>query len=121
MNDAKDDRLYLDHILESIGRVKRYTAGGRSAFLADEMAQDAVVRNLQTLAESTQRLSAAVKAQHPSIDWRRISQFRNFVVHGYLEIKYERIWLTVEQQLDPLEQAARQALADLDAMEASEE
>src|SRR5262245_11312003 len=119
--DARDDRLYLVHILECIGRIRRYTIAGRSVFLADEMMQDAVVRNLQTLAESTQRLSSSVKAQHPEIDWRRISHFRNFVVHGYLEINYERIWLTLEQQLDPLEQAVQHVLAEMDATEASTE
>lgn len=121
MTGAKDNRLYLDHILSCIERVLRYTAGGRESFLADDMAQDAVVRNLQTLAESTQRLSAELKARHPCIDWRRISQFRNFVVHAYMDIKYERIWLTVEQQLGPLERVVRQSLADMDATAASEE
>jgi hypothetical protein len=40
--------------------------------------------------------------------------------HGlYLKINYERIWLTVEQQLDPLERVVQRVLADMDATEAS--
>ena len=121
MTDAKDDRLYLVHILDCIARIRRYTLDGREAFLDDEKSQDAVVRNLQTLAESTQRLSSGVRALHPEVDWRRIRQFRNFVVHGYMDINYQRIWLVVEHQLNPLEQAVRQALADLDSSPASED
>jgi uncharacterized protein with HEPN domain len=56
---AKDERLYFVHILESIERIRRYTVDGRDAFLIDEKTQDAVVRNLQTLVESTQRLAPA--------------------------------------------------------------
>ena len=46
----KDDRLFLVHISECISRIERYTLGGKSAFLADTLVQDAVIRNLQVLA-----------------------------------------------------------------------
>lgn len=39
---AKDDRLYLVHIVEALRKILRYTRGGREIFLADEMIQDAV-------------------------------------------------------------------------------
>lgn len=73
----KDDRLYLVHVLECIDRIERYTAEGKEAFMADERTQDAVLRNLQVLSESTQRLSEDLKADHPEVDWRGISGFRN--------------------------------------------
>ena len=121
MTGGPDDRAYLKHIIECIARIRRYTVGGRLAFLADEMIQDAVVRNLQTLAESTQRLSAALKQRHTSIDWRLIGRFRNVVVHHYLALDVERIWDVVEQQLDPLNHVVSQALAELDSSPMSED
>ncbi len=65
----KDATLYLLHIRECTDRITRYTHGGKKAFLADEMIQDAVLHNLQILAESTQRLDEDLKANHPEIDW----------------------------------------------------
>ena len=59
----KDDLLYLEHIAECIGRVQRYTANGRETFDADTKTQDAVIRNLQVLAESCTRLTEATKAR----------------------------------------------------------
>ena len=53
----KDDAIYIRHILECIRRVEENTAGGFDSFMASHTLQDAVLRNLQTLAESTQRLS----------------------------------------------------------------
>ena len=53
----KDAGVYLRHILRCISRTEEYTRGGREAFFASTLIQDAVIRNLQTLAESTQRLS----------------------------------------------------------------
>lgn len=51
----KDDRLYLIHIKEAIERIEEYTQEGKEVFLDDRKTQDAVLRNLHTLAESTQR------------------------------------------------------------------
>jgi hypothetical protein len=38
------------------------------------------------MTESTQRLSDALKAAHPDVEWRRIIAFRNILVHDYLGI-----------------------------------
>jgi len=98
----KDDRLYLIHITECIERIERYTAPGRATFLADTMSQDAVLRNLHTLSESTQRLSDALKARHPDVDWSSIAGFRNVVVHDYLGVDLVQIWDIVERDLPDL-------------------
>ena len=100
----KDNKLYLIHILECISRIEQYTAEGKDTFLADTKTQDAVLRNLQTLSESTQRLSPEVKAAHPEVDWERIAGFRNVLVHGYLGINMVRVWEIVEHGLPELKQ-----------------
>jgi len=88
----KDDHVYLLHILECIRRIEEDTADGKDAFLASHTLQDAVLRNLQTMAESTQRLSETAKARHPEIEWARVAALRNVLVHDYLGIDVERIW-----------------------------
>lgn len=66
----KDDRLYLLHISENLERIEEYVAEGKEAFFADRKTEDAVLRNLQTLAESSQRLSEPLKGSRSEIDWR---------------------------------------------------
>lgn len=98
----KDNRLYLIHIQDCLTRIELYTVEGKDAFLADIKTQDAVLRNLQTLAESTQRLSDELKAAHPDIDWRRIAGFRNVIVHDYLSVNLVRVWEIIERNLPEL-------------------
>jgi uncharacterized protein with HEPN domain len=100
-----DDRLYLIHISECIARIERYCVGGRAAFLSDEKTQDAVIRNLQVMAESSQRLSPALKAVRADIDWRGIAAFRNILTHGYLGVDLNRIWTIVENDVPVLKSA----------------
>ena len=104
----KDDAIYVRHILECIRRVEENTAGGFDAFMASHTLQDAVLRNLQTMAESTQRLSSSARAAAPTVDWTALSGFRNVLVHDYLGIDLHRIWTIVEQDV-PVLKAALQA------------
>jgi uncharacterized protein with HEPN domain len=106
----KDDRVYLLHILDCIRRIDEDTADGKDAFLSSHTLQDAVLRNLQTLAESTQRLSESLKACHPRIEWRRIGAFRNVLVHDYLGIDIERIWQIVQRDVPELKTAVLKML-----------
>lgn len=98
----KDDKLYLIHIHECILRIEQYTTAGREAFFNDSKTQDAVLRNLHTLAESTQRLSDGLKAAHPDVDWRAIAGFRNVIVHDYLGIDAAQVWDIVQRDLPGL-------------------
>jgi uncharacterized protein with HEPN domain len=99
---VKDDRLYIHHVLDCVRRIERYCQDGEKAFRESELIQDAVLRNLQTLAESTQRVSERLKASHPEIDWRPIAGFRNTLVHDYLGINIDRVWEIVSVHLPVL-------------------
>jgi len=50
---AKDQRLYLIHIVEALRKIHRYTKDGKDRFFADEMVQDAVYRNFLVIGEAT--------------------------------------------------------------------
>jgi uncharacterized protein with HEPN domain len=92
-------------MLECLARIREYTNSDRSRFDASRLVQDAVIRNLQTLAESSQRLSSETKATEPQIPWRELSGFRNVIVHGYLGVDLGAVWLVVEQDLPALSAA----------------
>ena len=107
----KDDAVYLHHILDCISRIEEDTADGRERFMASHTLQDAVLRNLQTMAESTQRLSQAVKATQPDIEWQEIAAFRNILVHDYLGIDLEVVWDITQRDIPKLKRAVMKMLA----------
>ncbi len=109
----RDDRLYLVHVQECIARIELYTAEGKLTFLADTKTQDAVLRNLHTLAESSRRISEPLKASRPDVDWRSIAAFRNVVVHDYLGIDLNQVWDIVQNDLPGLKRAVAAMLKGL--------
>ena len=107
----KADRTYLLHIQACIGRIEEDVRDGRSAFEASHTIQDAVIRNLQVLAESTKRLSEALKAAHPGINWTGIAGFRNLLVHDYFSIDLDVVWRIVVEDVPALKKVVVEILA----------
>lgn len=110
----RDIRLYVVHILECITRIEQYTVEGKEVFIKDSKTQDAVLRNLQTLAEATQRIPPATKTNHPEIDWEKIAGFRNVLVHDYLGVNLIRVWEVIEHYMPSLKQHFAAILQELD-------
>ena len=111
----KDDRVYLVYILECLDAIVGYVSEGRNKFLADRKTQKATLRELQELAESTQRLSSGLKGRHPDLPWAAIAGFRNVLVHDYLGISLSRVWDITQRDLPALRAAVVLMLAEMDA------
>ena len=102
------DKIYVEHILECIEKIDEYTDRDRELFISNELVQDAVLRRLQTMSESTQRLSDDLKKSTIDVDWRALSGFRNVLVHDYLNgIDLLRVWDIVDKYLPALKQAVK--------------
>lgn len=110
----KDDKFYLRYILECIQKIEEYTACGYDVFMRSHLHQDAVLRNLHTMTESTQRISDAIKMKYDDIEWKNISAFRNVLVHDYLGIDIEIIWQTVSGDVPELKKSIQKILLYID-------
>lgn len=98
------------HILDAIAKIRRIQA--RGDLTRDDILYDAVLRNLQTLSESTQHLPDHLKAARPDIPWRDISGFRNILVHNYLgEIDAQTVAAVIDRHLDVLEASIQAMMA----------
>ena len=106
----KDDTVYFRHILDRIRRIEEDTVDGRERFMASHTIQDAVLRSLQIMAESTQRLSETAKATQPQIEWLKIAAFRNILVHDYLRIDLDTVWDVTQQSIPELKHAVEEIL-----------
>jgi len=110
---VKSDKAYLQHILEMIDRVESATASGKTAFLGSQLHQDAVLRNLHTMTETTQRLSAHLKALHTDVEWATLAAFGNVLVHDYLGIDIELVWVVVSQDIPEFKHKISRILGEI--------
>ncbi|MCC7479323.1 DUF86 domain-containing protein [bacterium] len=99
----KDSSVYLRDIIERIERLQEYLDGmTESEFLASKLMRDAVERNLEVIGEAAGRVPEALRAQAPTIPWKRIVGLRNIVIHQYKGIDQAVIWDTASLKLPAL-------------------
>lgn len=118
MNQEKQ-RLadYLGHIQEAIERIQQYVDGLDDAgFKQSNMAQDAVIRNLEIIGEASHNIETGYPefaAAHPELPLAFAYQMRNAVAHGYFRVDLEIVWQTIHNDLPGLHSQVQRLLANL--------
>ncbi|MFT4203690.1 MAG: DUF86 domain-containing protein [Chitinophagaceae bacterium] len=98
--------LLLDDIADAICNILDYTKGmAQHVYEQDLKTRQAVERNFEIMGEATSRIPSIFKNQHPSINWRQLKDFRNFIIHDYFGIDNNIVWQVISITLpDFLEQ-----------------
>ena len=109
----KNKLLYLSNIKDCIENIEAYTVEGKEVFLQNRMMQDAVIRNLEIIGEATKLLSSEMRDQYPNIPWRKMAGLRDVLIHNYLRVDLEEVWMIVETNLPDLKTKINQIIIDL--------
>ena len=113
MKESDTARLfgYLTHVLQAIYRIQSYTEElDEVAFLQNEMAQDAVIRNLEVIGEASRNIRQRYPAfadAHPELPLASAYEMRNVLAHGYFKIDLTIVWKTLEKDLPELQSQTR--------------
>ena len=100
---SRDDRLYLDDVIEALNAIQSYTEGlTEESFLADTKTMDACVRRFQIVGEAVKKFPGAWLDSEPNIPWPRITGMRNMLVHEYFRIDDLALWKAIQEDLPPL-------------------
>lgn len=96
----RDIRLYFADIDESLTAIEDYTIDlDYDAFVADRKTYSATLREFIVIGEAIANIPDEIKNQAPSIEWRLIKDFRNFIVHEYFGVDARIVWDAVRKEL----------------------
>jgi uncharacterized protein with HEPN domain len=97
---------FLQHILEAIARISTYTAGmSESDFAANQMVQDAVIRNIENMGEAARNIEASDPdfiSKYPQIPLHDVYLMRNRLAHGYFTVDVGLVWNAVKTDIPAL-------------------
>ncbi len=103
MQPDQRDAAYLWDMLDAAQMAEQLSAGlDFTQYSNDRRTQLAVERSLEIIGEAAGRVSASFRNAHPKIPWRQIIGQRNVLIHEYGEVKQERIWKVVRENIPQL-------------------
>jgi len=103
MKGKPDNLERVRHMLKAIDNIECFTDDmDFVAFMANEMAQYAVIKNFEILGEAAYQLPKTLKEKHPDIEWSKIEGMRHILVHDYYRINGELLWNTKAERLPNL-------------------
>lgn len=102
----RDEREYLQDIIEGCRRVMEYTHGmTREQFFADQRSIDAVVRNIEVIGEASRQMGDEGRAKYPGIPFSAMMGMRNILAHAYHKIDEDILWSVVTVHIPVLKES----------------
>ena len=96
----REVRIILKDILNEINRIERFIKDvDYETFISDDMRYYAVIRCLEVIGEAVRQLPEEFKKNHNEIEWRKIVDLRNILIHQYFGIEPEIIWDVIKTKV----------------------
>jgi len=109
-----DNKLYLNHTLDACDEIASHLSDmTKQEFLSDNKTQDAIMYQITIIAESLNSTSQEFKAKHPEIEWRKIKDMRNFVLHDYDNVNIHIVWDTTQKNIPQLKSQVQKILSEV--------
>ena len=112
----KGDLVYLLNILQYIGKIEKFTEKIKDAetfFLQDDqIVFDATLHLLLNIGENAKKIKSTTRQEYSNIDWQKIINFRNIIVHEYTGIDHIVVYNIVTTELKLLKQKIENIIID---------
>lgn len=110
-------RNYVDHMIDAAQRIGRFIGNvSREQFIANELLQDVVIRNLEVIGEAARNAvlaQADLPQRFPQIAWSAAQGMRHRLSHGYFSIDLDIVWTTIERDVPQLLAELKRVRAEL--------
>ena len=107
---------YLSHIVDAIDRINKYCQDlDEPSFLANDLVQDAVIRNFEVIGEASknvERVAPDFISTHQELPFAFAYEMRNVLAHGYYKVDLGVVWKTIERDLPYLREQVVLAIKD---------
>ena len=96
--------LRIQDILQAIARIQRSTNGitFEDFTRTEEIILQGILYNFIIIGEASINVPDEIQSRYPQIPWRLIGDMRNVMAHEYFQVKLERVWRTISEDIPSL-------------------
>jgi len=110
----RDFIMFLEDILDSANLIEKYVKGKtKKIFAVDGQTKDAVIRRFEIIGEATKHVPNSLKKNHKEIEWNRIADMRNVLIHEYFGVNVDKVWVAIKEDVPNLKEKISKILEDL--------
>ena len=84
------------------------------AFVADKKSYHAVIYNIMIIGEAANMLTFEFRESHAELQWRQITNMRNFLIHGYHNVEEDLVWEAISVDLNKIREKIVKYLKDIE-------
>lgn len=111
----KDPKIFIEHVLECIGRIEEYTKGvTKDEFFNSPQLQDAIIRRIEVIGEAVKNIPGEIKDKYTDIPWRRIAGMRDILIHDYFGVDLGLTWKVAKEEILVLKMGITEVKRDLE-------
>ncbi|TXJ56228.1 DUF86 domain-containing protein [Brachyspira aalborgi] len=102
----RSDNYLINDIKESIKSIEEYLSElkNKENFLSNRRMQKLMIYEIIMIGEAAAKISIETKNNYQNINWREISDMRNFLIHEYYEVSNNIIWETANKDIPKLKE-----------------
>jgi len=110
--------LYLMDILQNMRDAEEFILGmDYEQFKADKKTSNAVLRSIEVMGEASKHIPNEIRTRYTSVPWKEMAGMRDKLIHDYLGIDAETVWLVVKERIPSLKPVIEDILRDLEEQE----
>jgi uncharacterized protein with HEPN domain len=94
----------LKHILEEVSFILNTVKEKDKNLVAnDPVLSRAIIRSLEIIGKASAKIDPEFKSLYPHLEWRKMSNTRNRLIHDYFGVDYDIVWDIIVSKLPDLE------------------
>lgn len=108
---AKDNNVFLKHILESIKIIESLLLEiSFDDFKKNITLQDATIRRMEIIGEAVKNLDKEIIKNNKKVDFVKVARMRDKLIHHYFGVDTRLVWETVKNDLPKLKEDVQEIL-----------
>lgn len=113
MREHNRDKERLAHILEAIGIIENGLATySKEDLLEKPLLYYGLVKQVEIIGEAANMLTQEFRDKHSEVNWRPIVNMRHVLVHDYIHISKDILWVTLTHDIPELKKYIEQYYAE---------